>query len=491
MKNIAIIKDCCEYANIPYPKAHKVNFEDDNVWDDMVKSPYGIFQFESEYSNDLLKKFNPHKINDMNLVNASLRPSGESYRDRLLSGEINKNPSEIIDELLSENNGYLVFQEDTIAFLQNICGLSGSEADNIRRAIGRKQKDRLEKAMPDILEGYCNMSNKERSVAEEEAKVFLKIIEDSSSYQFGKNHSTGYSMIGYYCAMLRYYYPLEFTTSYLNNAKNDEDISNGEELAKLKNIKIKQPQFRYSRSEYYMDKQTNSIYKGINSIKFLNQQVADYLYSLRDNQYDTFTDLLIDLDKHINSKQLTILIKLDFFNEFGKSAKLLKTYENFSNLYGKKQINKDKYPELNDTFKQFATKETASLFKFDDIEVNIQMLKALESNLINEDLDVAERIRAEFEFTGSCNLIDKRSPRHCYVIDVNLKYTPTLKLYCLGSGNTQDVKVNKKIWNQNKVEAGDIIYLDELTKKSKRKKVGDKWIATDEFNLYAESYWKV
>ena len=167
MKNIAIIKDCCEYANIPYPKAHNVNFEDDNVWDDMVKSPYGIFQFESEYSNDLLKKFNPHKINDMNLVNASLRPSGESYRDRLLSGEINKNPSEIIDELLSENNGFLVFQEDTIAFLQNICGLSGSEADNIRRAIGRKQKDRLEKAMPDILEGYCSMSNKERSVAEE------------------------------------------------------------------------------------------------------------------------------------------------------------------------------------------------------------------------------------------------------------------------------------------------------------------------------------
>ena len=72
-----------------------------------------------------------------------------------------------------------------------------------------------------------------------------------------------------------------------------------------------------------------------------------------------------------------------------------------------------------------------------------------------------------------------------------MKYTPTLKLYCLVSGNTQDVKVAKKIWNQNKLAAGDIIYLDELTKKPKRKKIGDKWIATDEFNLYAESYWKV
>lgn len=84
---------------------------------------------------------------------ASIRPSGESYRDRLLSHEKNKNPSELIDDLLKENHGYLTFQEDTIKFLTNICGLSGSEADNIRRAIGRKQRDRLETALPDILNG--------------------------------------------------------------------------------------------------------------------------------------------------------------------------------------------------------------------------------------------------------------------------------------------------------------------------------------------------
>lgn len=86
IKNIEIIKDCCEYANLPYPKAHKVNFDDDKVWEDMIKYPYGIFQFESKYANELLSKFKPHKINDMNLVNASLRPSGESYRDKLLAG---------------------------------------------------------------------------------------------------------------------------------------------------------------------------------------------------------------------------------------------------------------------------------------------------------------------------------------------------------------------------------------------------------------------
>ena len=139
----------------------------------------------ANYAYDLLKRFQPRKINDLSLVNASLRPSGASYRDKLIAKEFNKNPSELIDNLLKDNNGFLVFQEDTIAFLQQICGLSGSEADNIRRAIGRKQKDRLDKAMPNILEGYCSKSKQPREKAEAEAKEFLQIIEDSSNYPFG------------------------------------------------------------------------------------------------------------------------------------------------------------------------------------------------------------------------------------------------------------------------------------------------------------------
>ena len=105
----------------------------------------------------------------MSIVTACIRPSGASYRDALLSRKPHSNPSEIIDELLKDNLGYLIYQEDTIKFLQQICGLSGSEADNIRRAIARKQKDRLDVAMPSILEGYCEKSPQPRAVAESEA----------------------------------------------------------------------------------------------------------------------------------------------------------------------------------------------------------------------------------------------------------------------------------------------------------------------------------
>ncbi len=96
-----------------------------------------IFQFESAFAFDCLRKFKPKNIFDMSLVTACIRPTGASYRDELLARKVHKNPSEVIDKLLENNLGYLVYQEDTIAFLQQICGLSGSEADNIRRAIGR------------------------------------------------------------------------------------------------------------------------------------------------------------------------------------------------------------------------------------------------------------------------------------------------------------------------------------------------------------------
>ena len=185
LKTVQVIRDACRYMDKPYPKTHEIDWDDEEVWADMIKNPSGIFQFEGAFAFESLKKFVPKSIFDMSIVTACIRPSGSSYRDVLLARQIHKNPSEIIDELLKENLGYLIYQEDTIKFLQQVCGLSGSEADNIRRAIGRKQKDRLDKAMPSILEGYCKKSSQPREIAEQEAKEFLQVIEDSASYQFG------------------------------------------------------------------------------------------------------------------------------------------------------------------------------------------------------------------------------------------------------------------------------------------------------------------
>jgi DNA polymerase III subunit alpha len=195
LKNIQVIRDCCKLAGIPYPKSHEIDWNDETVWEDMLRCPAGIFQFEGDFAYTSLKKMKPKNIFDMSLVTAAIRPSGSSYRDDLLQRKNHKNPSSIIDDMLADNYGHLVYQEDVIKFLQEVCGLSGSDADNVRRAIGRKDEERLKAALPDILEGYCAKSDKPREEAEKEAQTFIKIIEDSSSYMFGYNHSIGYCLI--------------------------------------------------------------------------------------------------------------------------------------------------------------------------------------------------------------------------------------------------------------------------------------------------------
>lgn len=185
LQTVQIIRDTCRYLGRAYPKTYEIDWDDEAVWNDMVRNPTGIFQFGGNYAFTSLKNFKPKSIFDMSLVTAAIRPSGASYRDELLAHKQHKNPSELIDELLKDNLGFLIYQEDTIKFLQEICGLSGSEADSIRRAIGKKQKDKLDAALPSILEGYCRKSSQPREVAEKEAKEFLQVIEDSASYQFG------------------------------------------------------------------------------------------------------------------------------------------------------------------------------------------------------------------------------------------------------------------------------------------------------------------
>lgn len=488
LKNIEIIKDCCKLANIPYPKAHTVDWLDKDVWNHIADSPVGIFQFESKFAYDSMKRFVCQCVNDLSLVNASIRPSGESYRDRLLERQSNKNPSELIDDLLSANNGFLVFQEDTIKFLTNICGLSGSNADNIRRAIGRKQKDRLEAALPSILEGYCNKSDKPREVAEQEAKKFLRIIEDSSNYQFGYNHSTGYSMIGYMCAYLRYHYPKEFITAYLNNANNEDDIKLGTELSKQLGITIHSIKFRHSTAQYSCDE--NGIYKGVSSVKFLNEDAANDLFSIRNENFDTFIDLLVRITElKVDSRKLDILIKLDFFEEFGNITYLLMCNNLFSMYYGKKQIKKDKALEDRldfDLLRLCSQKETPKMFSELD---SVMLIKELIKNIIPEKKTPLKiKIAYQIEHLGYVDIVDKKYAGYCVALDLNVDYSPRLKLYALANGNTIPVKVSKKIYKENPIRRGDIVKVEHQYRKPKMKKVDDEWIETDEKEWWISEY---
>lgn len=500
LQNVQIIRDTCRLANIPYPKSNEINWNDENVWNDMITSPVGLFQFESDYAFKCLQNFKPTMLNHMSLVNAAIRPSGESYRERLFNHETNHNPSEQIDDLLRDNNGFLVFQEDVIKFLQDICGLSGSDADNVRRAIGRKQMDRLQAALPEILEGYCNKSDKPREVAEKEAKTFLQIIEDSSNYMFGYNHSTGYSMIGYTCAMLRYYYPLEFITAFLNNARTDEDINKGTKFAKEKGFIIKAPKFGYSQNVYVCDKETNTIYKGLGSIKSMQTIAADIMNNVYAKEPKDFIDILflcenvkID-DKRINSKSMDILIDIGFFSEYGNINTLKRIRYWYDKFAKRKTIKKDDCEDwLIDIVRPNAEKETEKQFSGID---KPQLLRDINNVLPPQDDNIQLLIKKQIEHLGYVDVENYQVDMDEYIVQKVHKDKwgrIWLDLFHLNSNQSFEYKCEAKWYNRLPCTQNDLLKV-AFRSKEKVKLVGEdangkkQWMKSGEFENIVNCY---
>lgn len=497
LKTVGIIKDTCEYVGIPYPKSHEINWEDEKVWTNMITAQQGVFQFEGDFAFRLLSDFQPHTINHMSIVNASLRPSGKSYRDRLIAGEFNNNPSEEIDSLLADNNGFLIFQEDTIKFLTDICDFSGSSADTTRRAIGKKDKELLSQQLPKILEGYCKHSPKPREIAEKEAKQFVQIIADSSEYQFGYNHSTAYSMNGYLCTMLRTYYPLEFTTAYLNRAEDAKDINNGVELAKINNIEIMPISFGKSRGKYTFNKSENSIYKGISSIKYCNEQIADELYIMaNEKKYDNFIDILIDISEKtsVNSRQLKILTTLGFFDRFGKNKKLLDTIDMYNNIGTKKQI---KMSDINilginlPLLEKYSGKKTEKLYKELDM---ISYVKEASKSILDKSLSIQEQIKCELEYLEYVVYTNPSLPSDTYIVFEYKTYKDTTKPYVtvhnLSTGEDIKTKVTAgTAFSRNPFQKFSVLRID-FREQFKSKYINGEYKKTDEIELIMKE-WEV
>ncbi|MGL4450452.1 MAG: PHP domain-containing protein [Sarcina sp.] len=482
-----LIRETCKLANIEIPSIDELNVLLDN-------KTYGIYekgltctinQADSEFGTGSAKEYKMKTVGEVSAFVAALRPGFASLLNNFLERKPYSTGIQALDELLDDSFHYLIYQESIMKYLIWL-DIEESESYDIIKKIAKKKfkEQELNELKIKLHNNWIKRVGKEEGFNET-----WQVVEDASKYSFNASHSLSYAYDSLYGAYLKSHYPLEYYTATFNNYDGDSDRTTRltKELEYFK-IELKSPRFRKSRSNYFMDKKTNAIYKGISSIKYLNENIGEFLYTLKDNTYETFTELLVDIGKNINSKQMNILISLNFFEEFGKSKKLLDTYENFNNIYGKKQINKNKYPWLNNIFMKHTVKETASQFKFED---TVEMLKEIELNAENEDIPINELIKAQFEYMGSCNIIDKNRPRDCYVIDINTKYTPKALLFSVGSGNTQWVKVSKKVLKENPIEIGDMIYLYETSRKNKKKKVNDEWITLDESELWINKYWKV
>lgn len=486
LANIEIINETCRLAGIERITPDNLNTNDIAVWESIRESPLGIFQFENEFSHKILskmlskevvekiKKQNPDfsYIDLMSMTNGAIRPAGESYRDLMAQGIFRDNGHPALNEFLKDTMGYLIYQEQIMMFLVEFCGFSMAESDTVRRGFAKKTG--TEQFLPKIKEGFLKTMNSKYGVKNDEAEKllesFLKVIEDASDYGFSLNHSQPYSLIGYACGYLRHYYPLQFLTAMLNT--NVNKIDKTAEIIKYANSKgiiIKAIKFRKSRFNYSYSKEENAIYKGLESIKHLNAEIAEQLYALKHNQYDSFLDLLIDIKTKTscNSRQLDILIKLNFFSEFGKNKKLLNFVQLFSDLYGLKQIKKDKVDKFklsHDMIKQFARETEKSYMDFD----STAFLKYMWEQLEDKSLSVLEQIQAEKEFLGYISTIYSNiDSNYRLITEVNTKYTPKITTYCFTDGTEQTYKIYKKTFNKNSLKEGDVIRISKSQEKPK------------------------
>lgn len=317
-------------------------------------------------------------------------------------------------------------------------------------------------------------------------RLFQDIVCAIGNNGINDNHSIAYCLLGYLCAYYRHYYPLEFLTSFLNNAANDDDIYNGTSYANRVGIKISMPKWGFSKGEYFFNKEKNVIAKGLSSIKFMGAKIADELYRIAaENTYDRFVDLLRDLDKFssLDSRQLDILIKLDFFSDFGNQRELLRINDMFI-MFKKgdaKQIKKSVVDgtELEEIIKRHAVGTTksggvAKSYTLLDVWAVLHEIEDAIKAIGMDDLSDITKVQNFYDAMGyfgytSGKEEDRRKLFVSEIYPLNRKrdgkqfgYSVVTK--SIGSGKESRFTVFSRVYDKNPIKKGDIIYCKSYTR---------------------------
>lgn len=481
LKSISVLQKICDYVGIQYPRMYQVDWNDMNVWDDLADNCLAIPQFEGAQAGNMVATMHPTNVEELAIINAALRPAGASYRDNLMKRIQHHSPNPEVDDFLKETYGVMCFQENIMQFLVRFCGMTGAQSDSMRRLISSKDHTKINAAIPEIVDGYCANRDLPRKESEKEAQEYIQVIKDAGSYAFNKSHALGYSMLGYIFGYMRYHHPLEFICAFLNYAANEEDIQNGTKLATIKGIEIEEPKFRFGQADYSFDTNKHVIYKGMGSIKYLNNKVATQLYSLRNKTYKNFFYVLDDIRfTSINSRQLEILIKLDFFREFGNTKLIL----NYVNMWNKFKTSGGNYIQslkkdfttssvLKNIVEHHAT-ETNTRYQITDMFGIFDDISDVLQSLNIKDFSIKEKIATQKEYLGYISLkTDKKEDIHkLYIVDmIPLKvkkgnragqiWARILKTHSIGRGKNGEMMILENDYQrQYQFQKEDVIEFD-------------------------------
>ena len=313
----------------------------------------GVFQLESNLGKAWSKKLAPNNIEELSALIAIIRPGclkayvdGKSMTQHFIDRKHGREEvtylHESLEEILAPTYGVLVFQEQSMRIAQKIAGFDLQEADELRKAIGKKKADLMAKVKKKFIAG----AKKTKIVNKEEAEEIFGWIQASSRYAFNKSHSISYAVCSYWSAYQKAHNPEEFFLSYLYfaNEKQDphQEVYELISEAKLFDIQARTPSVANYQSKF--NTKNGKIYFGIKDIKSLTGKTGDNVISgiieVEKEQSKSivkfnWVEILLFLGSKVNSTAFKALASIGFFRDFdGKVTrnKALYDYEIYRSL---------------------------------------------------------------------------------------------------------------------------------------------------------------
>ena len=387
LRNLTVIDKTVDLIKQRFDKnidIDEIDMEDPKVYELFAKGlTVGIFQFESAGMREFLKKLKPKSIDGLVAMNALYRPGPMQNIDRYIKRAHGKEKVEyvhpLLEEALKETYGIIVYQEQVMQIANIIAGFTLSEADEMRRAIGKKISSLMDKMAEKFIKGAVK-----NGLSKAKAKKIFDLIDKFAQYGFNKSHSVAYSYIAYQTGWLKTHYTAEFMsanlTSEMNNTNKVVVLIN--ECRKL-NIKVQAPDINKSgiNFEPLNDKEISF---GLNAVKNVGVKALEQFIEVRNNQgeFKSIFDFILKVDQRlVNKKVLESLILAGAFDSLNSNRAQLFEAVDLAINYGN-QVEKH------------SNKDQINLFSEQE-----ELVKIPELPLI-EDWDNQEKLSKEKEVLG-------------------------------------------------------------------------------------------
>ena len=330
LKNLTIIEDTL--SKIFAIAGEKLDLEkipanDEKTYKLLQKADcVGVFQLESDGMRRYLKELKPTEFEDIITMVALYRPGPMALIPDYIAGKHGKKEVKYLHPLLEPilKNTYSIplYQEQIMRIAQDLAGFSLSEADTLRKAIGKKIKDLLMAQKEKFIQG-C----KKNKIPEKTADKIWQWIEPFASYSFNRSHAAAYALISYQTAYLKAHYPLEFMSSLLTAERADiERIGFLMQACKTMGVDVLPPDINESYRFFSVNAKEQKIRFGLAAIKNVGENVVEMIVAERkaNGAYLSIENFMSRVpQKVINKKSLESLIKAGAFDQFEDRKKLL------------------------------------------------------------------------------------------------------------------------------------------------------------------------